>query len=223
MVPDDEGPKITFYWNSPEFVNGDVVEPSGVLYADLYDAQGIYHYDFSLGRNILLNSDLNACNNLVLNDHFVPAIDDFRRGRVVLPVNDMPAGTYKFILKVWDMQDNPAEASLWLTVGRSPDAFLAQVISFPNPFVDETWFSFAHYGDDGQFDVNIELFDMLGRNVASLRKTVATENNVSEPIRWDGRNSQGAPLPTGLYFYRLTVTDETGFSRTVSQKVMINR
>lgn len=223
MVPDDEGPKITFYWNSPDFENGDVVEASGVLYADLYDAQGIYHYDFSLGRNILLNSDLNACNNLVLNDHFEPAIDDFRRGRVVLPVNDMPAGTYKFTLKVWDMQDNPAEASLWLTVGRSPDAFLAQVSSLPNPFADETWFSFAHYGDDGQFDVNIELFDMLGRQVASLRKNVATENNISEPIRWDGRNSQGAPLPTGLYFYRLTITDETGFSRTVSQKVMINR
>ena len=223
MVPDDEGPRITFFWNSPDFENGTVVDPSGVLYADLYDAQGIYHYDFSLGRNIMLNSDLSSCNNLVLNDRYEPAIDDFRRGRVTLPVNDMPAGTYKFTIKVWDMQDNPSEASLWLSVGKSPDAFLAQVGSFPNPFVDETWFSFAHYGDDGKFDVSIELFDLLGRRVASIEKNVATENNLSEPIRWDGHNSQGAPLPTGLYFYRFTITDETGFSRTVSQKVMINR
>ena len=223
MVPDDEGPKITFYWNSPDFENGSVVEPSGVLYADLYDAQGIYHYDFSLGRNIMLNSDLDACNNLVLNDCYEPAIDDFRRGRVVLPVSDMPAGTYRFTLKVWDMQDNPSEASLWLTVGRSPDAFLAQVGNFPNPFADETWFSFAHFGDDGKFDVSIELFDMLGRRVASLSKNVATENHQSELIRWDGHSNQGVPLPTGLYFYRFSVVDETGYSRTVSQKVMINR
>ena len=222
-VADDEGPKIDFYWNSPEFVNGSEVEPQGVLYVDLYDAQGIYHYDFSLGRNIMMNSNLNTYNNLVLNDCYQPALDDFRRGRVVLPVSDLEPGTYTFTIKVWDMQDNPSEASLWLVVGKSPDAFLAQVCNFPNPFSDETYFTFAHYGEEGKFDVTIELFDVLGRKVAVLEKNVVANNHGSEPIRWDGRNAQGVSLPTGLYFYRFTITDETGYSRTVSQRVMINR
>ena len=204
-------------------MNGSEVEPQGVLYADLYDAQGIYHYDFSLGRNIMMNSNLNTYNNLVLNDCYQPALDDFRRGRVVLPVSDLEPGTYTFTIKVWDMQDNPSEASLWLVVGKSPDAFLAQVCNFPNPFSDETYFTFAHYGEEGKFDVTIELFDVLGRKVAVLEKNVVANNHGSEPIRWDGRNAQGVSLPTGLYFYRFTITDETGYSRTVCQRVMINR
>lgn len=222
-VADNEGPKIDFYWNSPDFVNGSEVDPQGVLYADLYDAQGIYHYDFSLGRNILMNSNLNIYDNLVLNDYYEPALDDFRRGRIALPVSDLPEGTYTFTLKAWDMQDNPSEATLWLVVGKSSEVFLSQVCNFPNPFSEETYFTFAHFGEDGDFDVTIELFDLLGRKVTVLTKKVTTTNHGSEPIRWDGRNAQGMPLPTGLYFYRFTITDEDGFSRTVSQKVMVNR
>ena len=222
-VADNEGPKIDFYWNTPDFVNGIEVEPQGVLYADLYDAQGIYHYDFSLGRNIMMNSNLNTCNNLVLNDYYEPVVDDFRRGRIALPVSDLDPGTYTFTLKVWDMQDNPSEASLWFVVGKAPETFLAHVCNFPNPFSEETYFTFAHFGEDGNFDVTIELFDVLGRKVTVLEKNVATTNHSSEAIRWDGRNAQGSPLPTGLYLYRFTITDEEGFSRTVCQRVMINR
>ena len=222
-VADNAGPTIDFYWNSPDFVNGSEVESQGVLCADLYDAQGIYHYDFSLGRNIMLTSNSNMYDNLVLNDFYEPITDDFRRGKVVLPVSDLAPGTYAFTLKAWDMQDNPSEASIWLVVGKSPDAFLAQVGNFPNPFSEETYFTFSHFGEDGDFDVTIELFDMLGRKVDVLQKKVSTINHGSELIRWDGRNDQGVVLPTGLYFYRFTITDEEGFSRTVSQSVMIIR
>ena len=223
MVADNEGPQINFYWNEPTFVNGDVVEPQGVLYADLYDAQGIYHYDFSIGRNIMLNSNAGIYNNLVVNDCYEPALDDFRRGRVVIPVNDLDPGTYTFTIKVWDLQDNPSEATLWLVVGKEPEAFLAQVGNFPNPFSEETWFTFSHFGEDGNFDVTIEVFDLLGRKLSVLSQKVGTNNHVSEPIRWDGRNSNGTPLPTGLYFYRFTITDEEGFSRSVNQRIMICR
>lgn len=222
-VADNEGPKIDFYWNRPDFVNGSEVGPQGVLYADLYDAQGIYHYDFSLGRNIVMNSNLSAFDNVILNDCYEPVIDDFRRGRIALPVSGLAEGTYTFTLKVWDMQDNPSEASIWFVVGKSPETFLAQVCNFPNPFSEETYFTFAHYGEDGNIDVMIELFDVLGRKVAVLEKNVATTNHGSEPIRWNGCDDGGSPLPTGLYLYRFTITDENGFSRTVSQRVMISR
>ena len=79
-IADDEGPKIDFYWNSPEFENGQSVERFGTLFADLYDAQGIYHYDYSLGRDIILSSNQPAFDRLVLNDRYEPALNDFRRG-----------------------------------------------------------------------------------------------------------------------------------------------
>ena len=221
MVADDEGPKIDFYWNTPEFVNGQSVERQGVLCADLYDAQGIYHYGFSLGRDIVLNSNLTAYNHLVLNDFYEPALNDFRRGRLSIPVNDLEPGTYQFQLKVWDTQNNPSEASLWFVV--DDDLFLSQVRNFPNPFNEETHISMTHVGEDGNFDVEIEIYDIMGRPVQHLSKRVTSTNGVIEPIRWNGCSYSGTPLRSGVYLYRLTLTDETGFFRTVSQRMVISR
>ena len=221
MVPDDEGPKITFYWNTPEFENGQSVERQGVLYADLYDAQGIYHYGYSLGRDIVLNSNLGECNHLVLNDRYEPALNDFRRGRVTLPLNDLEPGSYEFNLKVWDTQDNASEASLWFVV--DDNLFLSQVRNYPNPFNDETRITMTHVGEDGNFNVNIEIFDIMGRPVQHINKKVYATDGVIEPIVWDGCGYSGSPLRSGIYLYRLTLTDETGYFRTVSQRMVIQR
>jgi len=220
-VADNEGPRIDFYWNTPNFVNGSSVERQGVLYADLYDAQGIYHYDYSLGRDIVMNSNFSAYNGLILNDSYEPVLNDFRRGRIVIPLTDLKPGTYEFVLKVWDTQDNSSEAKLWFVVGE--DLFLSQVFNYPNPFSDETRITMKHFGEDGVFDVNIEIFDLMGRKVNQLSQRVSSTNGVIEPLRWDGRDTYGNPLQTGVYLYRLTMTDETGYSRTVSQRMLIQR
>ena len=221
MVPDDEGPKITFYWNTPDFESGQTVERQGVLYADLYDAQGIYHYGYSLGRDIVMNSNLEACNHLVLNDRYEPALNDFRRGRIALSLNDLEPGTYEFSLKVWDTQDNASEASLWFVV--DDNLYLSQVRNYPNPFNEETRITMTHIGEDGDFDVNIEIFDIMGRSVQHLYKKVYASDGVIEPIVWDGCDYYGTPLRSGIYLYRLTLTDETGYFRTVSQRMVIQR
>ena len=220
-VADNEGPQIDFYWNTPDFVNGSVVERQGTLRADLYDPQGIYHYDFSLGRNITLDSNLPALDNTVLNDRFVPALDDFRRGSIAIPVEDLPPGQYEFRLKAWDTQDNSSEATVWFTVGDG--VFLSQVRNFPNPFSDETWFHFAHDGDDGDYHVNLEVFDMLGRHVAQLSQTVAITDGVMTPIHWNATDIEGKPLRAGLYLYRFTFTGANGQTRSVSQKMVVTQ
>jgi len=199
-----------------------VVEGNGTLYADLYDAQGIYHYDFSLGRNIMLNSNASGYDNLRLNDRYEPTIDDFCRGRVVLPVSDLTPGSYRFNLKVWDMQDNPSEADLWLVVGEEADIFLAQVRNYPNPFSEETYFTLAHFGDDGEFDLCIEIFDVMGRRVNRIAKRVSATGGVIEPVRWNGHDQYGNSLRNGIYTYRLTLTDDSGKSRSVSQRMVLS-
>jgi hypothetical protein len=167
-VADNQGPNIDFYWNTPDFEDGEHVERQGMLYADLYDAQGIYRYDYSLGRDIMLSSNHMAYNNLVLNEQYEPALNDFRRGRVVIPVDNLVPGTYEFKLKVWDTQNNASEASLWFVV--DDDLFLSQVYNYPNPFADETRITLTHIGEDGNFEVNIEIFDIMGRQVQQLQK-----------------------------------------------------
>ena len=221
-VADDHGPNIDFYWNTPAFENGEHVDrQGGVLYADLYDAQGIYHYDYSLGRDIIMSSNLQAYNSLVLNDRFEPALNDFRRGRITIPVAELEPGTYEFKLKVWDTQNNASEAELWFIVDE--DLFLSQVYNYPNPFADETRITLTHVGEDADFDVNIEIYDIMGRKVQELQKRVSSTNGVIEPIVWNGCNANGSPLLSGVYIYRLTLTDGNGFFRTVCQRMVISR
>ena len=221
IIVDDEGPKIDFYWNNPSFKNGDVVERNGVLYADLYDAQGIYHYDYALGRDIVMRSNAPTCSNVVLNSYFKPVIDDFRRGSIAFPLEDLEPGSYQFELKAWDMQNNSSSANLWFVVGE--DIYLAGVRNFPNPFNESTYITLKHYGEDGNFDVHLEVYDITGRLVDAFSQRVSCTNGQIEPIRWDGCNQGGSALPTGLYLYRLTLSGEDGYSRTVSQRMMIYR
>ena len=169
----------------------------------------------------MLSSNHMAYNNLVLNEQYEPALNDFRRGRVAIPVDNLVPGTYEFKLKVWDTQNNASEASLWFVV--DDDLFLSQVYNYPNPFADETRITLTHIGEDGNFDVNIEIFDIMGRQVQQLQKRVTATNGVVEPILWNGCGYSGSPLKSGVYLYRLTLTDENGYFRTVSQRMVISR
>ena len=62
--------------------------------------------------------------------------------------------------------------------------------------------------------VTLDVFDVQGKLVRRLR-------DQDEPVgvydvRWDGRNDQGKPLSSGIYFYRLTVNGQA-----ISTKKMI--
>ena len=68
----------------------------------------------------------------------------------------------------------------------------------PNPAVDLRTFSFAL---ESASDVRIGVFDISGRLVAQVAR--ATLQPGSHVVRWDGRKSDGTPLPGGVYFARL--------------------
>lgn len=223
MVADNEGPSIRFYWDTPEFCNGDTVNPSGTLCADLYDAQGIYHYDFSLGRDIVLSGDAPGFANKTLNHLYEPALDDYRRGSVRFPVEDLMPGTYTFTLRAWDTQNNASEAELWLTVGEDKDVFLAQVGNYPNPFSDETWISFVHESSDESFGVALEVYDVMGRCISVCQQTVAANEDGRFALKWNVGDSAVSNLSSGLYFYRITLTDASGKQMSINQKMLLMR
>lgn len=217
-VVDNQGPEIKLYWNTPDFESGDVGSPHGVLYADLFDEHGIYHYNVSIGRDIVLNSNITELDNLILNDRYEPAIDDYRKGRIVMPLSELDDGVYEFSLKVWDTWNNPSEASIVLVVKR--DVLIAEVRNFPNPFSDEVYFSFVDGEQTEELEVVLEVFDAMGRCVAQLQQQTTAVSGVVPPIRWDGRSNTGSELVPGMYLYRLTVTDTTGKTKTIAHPMI---
>ena len=217
-VNDFQGPEVKLYWNSPTFENGDVVSPFGTLYADLYDEHGLYHYNVSIGRDMVMKSNVAGFENKIVNDYYEPAVDDYRRGRVSIPFGELEEGVYEFSLKVWDTWNNPTEVEMTMIVEQN--ALLTQIRSYPNPFEGEVYFSFVNGEKTDDLDVRLEVFDMLGRCVAMIQEHTASVSGEVPLIRWDGRGNGGHVLRPGVYAYRLSVTDSSGKTRVVARRLV---
>ena len=207
-VVDHQGPEIDLSWD----------DSNRLLCANLFDEHGIYHYNVSIGRDIVLNSNVAEWNNKILNDLYEPAVDDYRRGRIVIPLFDIPDGTYEFALKAWDTWNNSTETSIVVMVERN--MLLAEVRNYPNPFSDEVLFSFLDGEQSEDLTVTLEVYDVMGRCVSRLQEQTTAVEGVVPPIHWNGRDFGGSELRKGMYFYKLSITDSTGKTRTVAHPMV---
>lgn len=82
--------------------------------------------------------------------------------------------------------------------------------NYPNPFNASTTFRFV--APEGSL-VSLTIYDVRGREVARplLPRRVGS---TLQDIPWDGRDSRGQPLASGMYFVKLRAGNET-FSRKV--------
>ena len=90
--------------------------------------------------------------------------------------------------------------------------------NYPNPFNPETWIP---YQLAAPADVTLMIYDIQGRVVRDLdlgHQRAGVYHNRSRAVYWDGRNAQGEPVASGVYFYTLKAGD---FSAT--KKMLIRK
>ena len=77
--------------------------------------------------------------------------------------------------------------------------------NFPNPFNPSTTIQFSIPEGGGSVKVRLDIFNIRGQVVATLvdRTVTAGEYN----IQWDGSDSAGRRVSSGVYFYRLTTPE----------------
>lgn len=81
---------------------------------------------------------------------------------------------------------------------------------YPNPFNPYTSIS---YRVGSHTNVIIELFDIKGRKVTTLLNEKHAPGHYSTV--WDGRNRDNQPVPSGLYFFRLSTEDKIEIRKAV--------
>ena len=75
--------------------------------------------------------------------------------------------------------------------------------NYPNPFNPETWIPFTL---SGEASVTVSIYDMRGRLVRAVNLGGLPEGAYTTRATaayWDGRNDQGEPVSSGVYYYRL--------------------
>ena len=76
-----------------------------------------------------------------------------------------------------------------------PTPITPRLIASPNPF--HTTVSLAALVPSGSGPAQVEILDVSGGQVAVLNA------DGDGPIVWDGRNTRGTTVPTGIYWARL--------------------
>ena len=94
----------------------------------------------------------------------------------------------------------------------------ALLANYPNPFNPETWIP---YRLATPADVTVEIHTPGGTLVRRLELgelPVGVYADKSHAAYWDGRNSQGEPVASGVYFYTLTADDFTATRKMLIRK-----
>ena len=90
--------------------------------------------------------------------------------------------------------------------------------NYPNPFNPETWIPYRLAEDAF---VTLTIYDRSGRVIRTLdvgHRIAAVYESQSKAIYWDGRNSLGEQVASGVYFYTLTAGDYSATRKMVILK-----
>jgi len=85
--------------------------------------------------------------------------------------------------------------------------------NFPNPFNPSTQIGFEV---SSASVVNVDVYNLLGQKIKTLVSEYKEVGRYS--VSWDGINESGQPVPSGVYFYRLTTKDHSETKRMMLLK-----
>ena len=219
---DGQGPQIKMYLNTPDFVDGDKVNSTPCLFAELFDENGINTVGTGVGHDIIAMVDNNIERTYNLNTLYKPIVGDYRGGTIILPIDELTPGEHSLILRAWDLYNNSATDTLRFTVVPDIAPNFASVIVSPNPVRcgEKALFVLTHDRPSSNLDVTIELFNVQGQIVWKHSERTVSQGTTCT-VEWDVTAGAGQPLPTGIYLYRATLSDGGGSERTKTEKIII--
>ncbi len=220
---DVEGPEIKLYMNDTLFRNGGITDSSPILLANVTDENGINTSNSGIGHDITLVLSHQPDEKIVVNDFYRAKKDVYNSGSISYPISGLEPGTYTATIKVWDVYNNSNQETLTFVVTPDADATIQNLINYPNPFAEETYFQFEHNMAGDELNADIYIYNFAGKVVRILNWNGSTGGYKTAPIRWDGRDMGGNKLPAGLYIYKVNLKNSLGSNTQKSGKMMIIR
>ncbi|MCB0766745.1 MAG: type IX secretion system sortase PorU [Flavobacteriales bacterium] len=223
VAADETGPQVDLYMNDDNFVSGGITDENPLIFAKLFDENGINTVGSSIGHDLLAVVDENTDQAIVLNDLYQADMDTYKSGEVRYRLSELAEGGHTIRLKAWDTFNNSSEAFTDFVVASSEGLALEHVLNYPNPFTTHTEFYFEHNRPCTNLDVQVQVFTVSGRLVKTLSRQLACEGYRSEGLAWNGLDDYGDKLGRGVYVYRLNVTTPDGERAEKFEKLVILR
>ncbi|MEO5906653.1 MAG: type IX secretion system sortase PorU, partial [Saprospiraceae bacterium] len=205
-LADDEPPVIQLYMNDDNFVSGGITDQDPDIYIVLSDDFGINVSGTGVGHDLEAVLDGDDKNSLILNDFYQAALDDYTRGEVRYPLNNIAPGKHTLKVTAWDLANNPGEAYIEFLVLDQEGGVLEHVLNYPNPFTNSTNFQFEHNRPGVEMDLQVLIYTINGRLVKTIeREGYSSDGYRIDDLPWDGLDDSGGQLAKGVYVYKIKV------------------
>ena len=223
IMVDYDGPEIQLFINNEKFISGGMTNEDPLLFAILNDFSGINTVGNGIGHDIVAILDEESNQSISLNDYYTADTDNYKSGKLTYPFYDLEKGHHTLHLKVWDVFNNSAEKTIDFYVTNVEDFSLSELLNYPNPFKDNTAFYFQHNRAGELLEVELQIFDLSARMVASINKNIYDNGYRVGPINWNGTTNSGEKLGAGIYVFRFNVKAEDGTLESKAEKLIILR
>jgi len=218
---DDSGPLIKYSFSDRQnFVSGDRITLGSDLNIGLTDQSGI-NLTGGTGHGITLTIDEDVENIIGLTDLFEYNAGSFTAGEIRYNPGSLPTGLHHFKVKAWDNANNSSVAEFDAEIVETGQLMLTDVMNYPNPMNDRTMFSFALTTDARL--VSLDIFTLSGKKIMHYEQN-SVPDDYYEFYEWDGRDSDGDRIATGVYIYKVTVfsIDSDEVAESFGKVVVIN-
>ncbi|MFO7879007.1 MAG: type IX secretion system sortase PorU [Bacteroidales bacterium] len=209
-ISDAFGPDIELYMNNTDFVDGGITDENPDMLAFISDESGINTVGNGIGHDIVAVLDDNTSDAIILNDYYEADVDSYQSGSVTYPFSNLSTGMHTLSLKVWDVFNNSAQQEISFMVANSTELVIEQIGNFPNPFSEQTCFTFTHNHANEELDVEIKIYDMQGALVKIINEMVYTTGFTISPICWQGTRDGGGKVEPGIYVYHVRISSPNG-------------
>lgn len=221
-LPDVEGPDARIFIDDTLFVSGGITNENPLLYAVLKDEHGINTTGAGIGHDITATLSGATNKSYNLNAYYENFEDSNNGGTIAYRMYGLNEGKHCLNFRVWDIYNNSTNVSIEFTVVKSSNMTVENVYNAPNPMTNHTKFFFEH-NQKGDMGVVINIYNINGQLVKTIRDNRNGTSTRIEPIVWDGTSDNGVLLPAGVYIYNVTLTNSNGEKRTGYSKLVISR
>ncbi len=214
VIRDSSKPSLKITFDGKEILSGDIISSKPEIKITLKDN----------GALPLSKSDfLVALDENTINFDSAGAIFSFtpypNSQAVVTWKPSLPDGKHSITYLAQDASGNFSDSVahvLEFYVSNKND--IQNVFNYPDPFSQNTSFTFQLTGDKVPDEFTIKIFTVAGRLIKSISVPPGELQIGFNRIFWDGRDQDGDQLANGVYFYKFIIRNN-GVTKTVIQKM----
>ena len=83
---------------------------------------------------------------------------------------------------------------------------ILQMFNYPDPFGNDTWFTFVLTGNAPPEELTIRIYTVKGRKIRELKAQPGSLLVGFNRVYWDGRDAEGDEVANGYYLYQVLLT-----------------